>query len=188
MLMQRCTAVAAAAGELDCQQWKGRINVRTRPRRQFSEGRKATYYIGTGLMVIGVLLFMSTFVTFCMHFGDVSDFDGRARSSMARALGGMALMVIGGIVRGIGSRGLAGSGVILDPEQAREDVEPWSRMAGGITNDTLSEIEPVQKIVDAITGDDDEDEPTEVVKVRCRKCRTLNDEDARFCDQCGEAM
>ena len=28
----------------------------------------------------------------------------------------------------------------------------------------------------------------EVVKVRCRKCKTLNDENAKFCDECGEAL
>ena len=36
-------------------------------------------------------------------------------------------------------RGLAGSGVVLDPEKAREDVEPWSRMAGGVVKDALDE-------------------------------------------------
>jgi hypothetical protein len=37
----------------------------------------------------------------------------------------------------IGSRGLAGAGVVLDPQQARKDLEPWSRMAGGMAKDAL---------------------------------------------------
>lgn len=40
---------------------------------------------------------------------------------------------------GIGRAGLAGSGVVLDPQRAREDLEPWSRMAGGMVKDTLDE-------------------------------------------------
>ena len=44
----------------------------------------------------------------------------------------MALVVVGQMMRRVAARGLAGSGVLLDPEQAREDLEPYSRMAGGI--------------------------------------------------------
>jgi hypothetical protein len=35
--------------------------------------------------------------------------------------------------------GLAGSGVKLDPEEARRDVEPWSRMTGGVLKDAMDE-------------------------------------------------
>ena len=48
-------------------------------------------------------------------------------------------MVVGGIVSGIGRAGAAGSGLILDPEKAREDIEPWSRMTGGVVKDALNE-------------------------------------------------
>ena len=39
----------------------------------------------------------------------------------------------------LGRRGLAGSGAILDPGRARTDLEPWSRMAGGMAKDALDE-------------------------------------------------
>jgi hypothetical protein len=39
----------------------------------------------------------------------------------------------------MGSKGIAGSGMVLDPEKARADVEPWSRMGGGILKDALDE-------------------------------------------------
>ena len=87
--------------------------------RKISDERKAAYYIGAGLTVLGILLFVSVFITGAMNFGDFSNFESDAKSSMFRAIGGMALMVIGSVVRGIGARGLPGSGVILDPEQAR---------------------------------------------------------------------
>lgn len=39
----------------------------------------------------------------------------------------------------LGHSGLAGSGMKLDPQEARRDLEPWSRMSGGILKDTLDE-------------------------------------------------
>ena len=103
--------------------------------RHISDERKTAYYIGMGLQVLGGLLFASTFVTFLMHFGDFTNFEGRAKSEGFRAFGGMALLIIGGIIRGIGAKGLAGSGVLLDPEKARDELEPYSRMAGGMVKD-----------------------------------------------------
>ena len=68
-------------------------------KKQISEGRKTAYYVGTGLMIVGGLLFASTFVTFAMHFGDFTNFESEAKSNMFRAFGGMALLVVGGIMR-----------------------------------------------------------------------------------------
>jgi hypothetical protein len=82
----------------------------------------------------------------------------------------------------VAARGLAGSGVVLDPEQARKDLEPWSRMSGGMVQDALSEVEVVTKIVDRLES------PEPRIKVRCQKCQALNDETAKYCDQCGSAI
>jgi hypothetical protein len=35
--------------------------------------------------------------------------------------------------------GLAGSGLKLDPQGARRDVEPWARMTGGVVKDAMDE-------------------------------------------------
>ena len=88
---------------------------------------------------IGLLLFLSTFVSFISHFGDFSDFEGRSKSGMMRAFGGMICMGIGQFIMRLGRSGVAGSGVKLDPQEARNDLEPWSRMSGGILKDTLDE-------------------------------------------------
>lgn len=90
--------------------------------KQISSERKAAYYVGMILMVIGGLLFFSVFITGIMRFGDFSNFEGNAKSTMFRAVIGMAILFIGGLVKGIGARGLAGSGVVLDPKQAREEL------------------------------------------------------------------
>jgi hypothetical protein len=112
------------------------------PHRQISDDRKAAYYIGMIVSGIGIVLFLSIFVTMFANIGSPNSFDNfdyQAKSFGFRALGGMVLMIVGGVLRGLGARGLAGSGVVLDPEKAREDLEPWTRMAGGMVKDAADE-------------------------------------------------
>ncbi|MBU0753842.1 MAG: zinc ribbon domain-containing protein [Planctomycetes bacterium] len=146
--------------------------------KRISEKRKTAYYLGMILMVIGGLTFFSVFITGAMNFGDFSNFESDARSSMSRAIAGMALLIIGGIIRGIGARGLAGSGVVLNPEQARSELEPYSRMAGGMVKDALDEA-------DVKLGGGS---PEKVVMIRCRECGKLNEEDSKFCQECGKQI
>lgn len=147
-------------------------------RKPISQERKAAYYFGAGLMVLGGLLFLSVFVTAALNFGDFSNFAGQARSAMLRAVGGMVLMFIGGLVRGIGARGLAGSGAVLDPQTARDDLEPYSRQAGGMLKDALDEagFKPGAS------------QPEKVVMIKCPACGKLNEEDSKFCQECGQAF
>ncbi|HYF93896.1 MAG TPA: zinc ribbon domain-containing protein [Symbiobacteriaceae bacterium] len=146
---------------------------------QIPEGRRAAYYIGGGMMVVGFLLFISNF--FFVASGPpsgVSLFDYNPMPGLvARGLGGMLLMIAGGFVRSVGARGAAGSGLVLDPQQAREDLKPWAQTAGGLVKDALEQVQAVPVA-----------EPETVVKVRCPKCRELNDEDAAFCKRCGAPM
>ena len=145
--------------------------------KQISSERKTAYYIGTALMILGGLLFASTFVTFIMHFGDFSNFDSQAKSGMMRAFGGMALLVIGAIIRGIGALGIAGSGVKLDPGQAKEELEPYSRMAGGMIKDVLDEANV------SLGG-----KTEKIVMLKCSSCNKLNEEDSKFCQECGNKI
>ncbi len=151
--------------------------------RKISDERKTAFYVGTGLMIVGGLLFASCFITILMQFGSMQfgefdNFSARARSAGFRAFGGMALMMIGGFIRGIGARGLAGSGVLLDPQQARDELEPYSRMTGGMIKDALDEA-------DIDLGGN---EPAQVIKIRCRDCGALNQETAKFCQECGTKL
>ena len=144
------------------------------PRRDVSGERQVAFYLGTALSVVGVLLFFSVLVEGALSFGDFTDFEERTRSSSIRALTGMGLAVIGGVLRGIGRAGLAGSGLALDPKRAREDLEPFRRQAGGMLRDALDEAELGA--------------PTAIVKVRYRASRGLADETARFSPTCGAAL
>ena len=118
-------------------------NHRSRPpRHDVSLERKVAYYAGKILMIIGILTFVSTIVTGILNFGDFSSFGiGHVRSMGIRAVVGIALIFVGNIVSNIGARGIAGSGIILDPKRARRDVEPWARMGGGIVKDALDEAD-----------------------------------------------
>ena len=106
---------------------------------EIGDGRKLLYYGGMIASGIGLLLFLSVFLTFGQNLDPMQ---GPAMMQLCRAgrrrdaaddrrPGGAA----------DGRRGLAGSGMILDPQQARKDVEPWTRMAGGMANDALSEVD-----------------------------------------------
>lgn len=151
------------------------------PKRTISEERQVVYYFGMALAGVGFLLFLSVFLTAAINFGNFTNFAGQAKSSMFRAIGGMFLMIVGGVISHVGAQGLAGSGVILDPQQAREDLEPYSRMTGGMIKDALDET--------GITiGGASTTPPPTVVKIRCRQCDALNDEEAKFCNQCGAAL
>ncbi len=89
----------------------------------------------------------------------------------------MALLFIGGIVRSAGARGLAGSGVVLDPQKAREDLEPYSRMTGGMLKDALDEA-------DLHLGATSE----KVIMIKCRACGQLNEDNSKFCQECGQPL
>jgi len=86
------------------------------------------------------------------------------------------MVAAGQLLRRVGARGLAGAGVVLDPEQAREELEPYSRMAGGMVKDALEE------------ADINRGGAQPVVKIKCRTCAALNDDDAKFCKACGQPL
>ncbi len=146
--------------------------------RQISEGRKTTYYIGMALAVIGAISFGSVFLSAALNFGDFDNFESRGKSMMARAFGGMALIIAGAVVMNIGARGAAGSGLVLDPDKARDDMEPFSRMAGGMVKDGLDEAG-----INFGRGSSEQ-----VIMIRCRKCEKLNEEDSKFCQECGQPL
>ena len=107
-------------------------------KKEISEERKALYYGGMVVSGIGLLLFLSAFLSFMNP----------------------ASMLMGSS---------PGSGMVLDPKKAREDLSPWSSMAGGIIKDALDETDLVSE------------KEKEVIKIRCTACSALNDEDATFC-------
>lgn len=147
---------------------------------KISNERKAIYYVGIGMIVLGFILFISVF--FAGMGGMEPSFSSAPPDPFKRAVVGMICMVIGGIFTSIGSKGVAGSGIILDPEKAREDLKPFNSAKGEMINDVIENIDVVKNI------NHGQKEAKEIIKVRCRNCGELNDEDAKFCKNCGGSM
>ncbi|MDD4081302.1 MAG: zinc ribbon domain-containing protein [Eubacteriales bacterium] len=148
-------------------------------RPDISAARKALYYTGLGLVVAGIATFLIGFVSVAVSFGRPMDMFAQGQgTSFILPFAGIVMAIIGSVLKNIGARGLAGSGVVLDPRKAREDLHPYTHAAGGMVQDAVKGFK-------AAAG---EGTPVEVVKVRCPNCRALNDEDARFCGQCGQAL
>jgi hypothetical protein len=121
--------------------------------RIISPERKTLFRAGQITAAIGFLTFLSVFVSGALHFGDFSNFESDARSMGLRAVGGMFLMVAGFAMIVIGAAGAAGSGLNLDPDKAREDLEPGARMRGGLTKASLDEMGiDIPKITEALAS------------------------------------
>ncbi len=144
---------------------------------KISKERKATYYIGLGMLVIGLILFFSVFVSVAVSMANPSGF---SIPPFQNGIFGFILIAAGGFVMNIGAKGAAGSGLLLDPEKAREDLKPFNEAKGEMINDVISNIGVVEELVKP-----HEHEEKEIIKLKCRSCGTLNDEDAKFCKGCG---
>ena len=95
-------------------------------RRQVSSGRKLCFYLGyLSWAVAAAMVLWIALGPFHYTWSSV-------RSVAWRAGAALGLAVLGLFLRRIAIRGLAGSLVVLDPPRAREDLEPWSRAAGGL--------------------------------------------------------
>jgi len=146
---------------------------------KITKERKVTYYIGIGMIVLGFILFISVFFNVASLMND--PFGSSSSPSFMNSVLGMVLMIAGAIVMNIGAKGAAGSGLLLDPDKAREDLKPFNEAKGGMINDVISNID----VIDKITKPHEENE---VIKIKCRSCGSLNDEDAKFCKGCGEEL
>ena len=123
-------------------------------------------------MVIGGLMFFSVIASGFMGFGRMT-----GMPSSKPAVFGAVLIGIGGFIRDIGARGMAGSGIILNAPKARKDLEPHSRMVGGMINDALEEVDGLKKT-----------SPEPTVMIRYQACGKLNEEDSKFCQECGKPI
>jgi len=146
---------------------------------KITKQRKVTYYVGIGMMGLGFVLFVSVFFAFASFMN--APFIGSEGPSFTNSILGMVFMIVGSFVMNIGAKGAAGSGIVLDPEKAREDLKPFNEAKGEMINDVISNID----IVDNIAKSHEE---KEVIKIRCRNCESLNDEDAKFCKGCGKEI
>ena len=151
--------------------------------KQISPERKGTYKAGLVLQIIGGCLFGTPFIVGPLTVMSGADGDFIIPAAFLGAFIGFGLIVAGGIMRNVAARGIAGSGLVLDPEKAREDLEPWVRMGGSMVKDALDEAD-----IDLNNLGGGHAEPEKVIMMKCRECGKLNEEDSKFCQECGKPM
>lgn len=149
---------------------------------EISPERKAAYYAGMGMVALGFAVFLGNMVcagsgTSGDAFQPVHGFQSPRGFSMGAAIFGIVLVIGGGLLVKVGRLGVAGAGVVLEPQRARKDLEPYSRLAGGMLKDALEETGGVLGAKESVD-----------VRVRCRACAALNLEEAKFCQQCGQPI
>ena len=147
---------------------------------QISPERKGLYSFGLVLQVVGGIMFGIPFIVVPIKL--MAD-DMPGPGVILVAFIGFGLIAGGGIMRGIAAKGVAGSGLVLDPEQAREDLEPWTRMGGGMVKDALDEADINLKNLGGNGS-----QPEKVIMIKCRECGKLNEEDSKFCQECGKSL
>ncbi|MGK2349041.1 zinc ribbon domain-containing protein [Actinomyces sp. W5033] len=161
-----------------------------RPRQYDVEPwRKWAYYGGGALQVLGVLAFLSVFFTIALSFGFMGHNPAMISAHVQRgfimfpvAIVGIFMINGGKMLRDVGRKGLAGSGIILSPQGEARDAEAWNRSKGAQDQHRLEEV-PALSGLGAARGDA---EPQ--IRVRCRACGYLETEDAAFCSGCGARM
>ena len=151
--------------------------------REISPERKTAYYVGMGLSGFGGLLFCLPFMAIPLAMINAIPIHA-APVAFFFAFIGFALVAVGGVLMRIGRSGLAGAGVILDPNRARGEIEPFSRMAGGILKDKLDEAGLLDE--NGLKFDRNATNSQEkIIMIRCQHCGKLNEEDSKFCQECG---
>ncbi len=111
-----------------------------------SPQRQILHRVGLIIAGLGVLSFLSVFVTAAFGIGS----EGTASQ---RAVGGFLMIIAGGAMSTLARGGPAGVGLLLDPERARKDLEPWARLSGGLKKDELDEMGiNIPAIVESLAG------------------------------------
>lgn len=144
--------------------------------RHVSPGRQGVHALGTLLIVIGAISCLSVVVAVAGLFTSGTS-SGDLPSPMPVVVG-FVMIAVGGALRSLGAKGIHGSGLVLDPQRARRELEPHSRQVGGMIGDELDEA--------GIALGAREPRPVErVVMIRCTACQTLNEDGSKFCQECG---
>lgn len=155
--------------------------------KQISPERKGMYSFGLALQVIGGCLFAIPFIAIIGTMISAAGSHGPENiQAVPIAFGvgfiGFILIGVGAGLRNVAAKGVAGSGLVLDPEKAREDLEPWTRMGGGMVKDALDEADIN---LNNLGGGS---QPEKVIMIKCRECGKLNEEDSKFCQECGKSL
>jgi len=152
--------------------------------------RTALAYVGTALLIVGVLLFLSTFFTAALNFGNFDNFEERGRSMALRAVSGMTLMIIGIFVSAAASGG-RGRLSVSASDGAKNAMREMMAAAAELKEtpkpppvrcqycNTLNEPSNIKCVSCGAAL---------AVEKRCAACCKQNNPDAHFCNECGKTL
>ena len=155
------------------------MNVTMENKTELSRERKKKYKAGAVLIFLGGLLFLSYFldiIFFILNVDDARSAFDETRNMWLRALLGMILMALGRMKQSRALTGLMKPNTNMDLEQYIEERKHLRKLKGKQLNDTLSEINLAKYL------------GTPVIKIKCQNCSHLNDEEDKFCGDCGQKI
>lgn len=88
--------------------------------KNISAQRKSLYYIGLGILIIGVLMLLSSF--FMMNTGETS-FSQGSPAFLKRALIAIIYIIVGTFLNRIGARPVASSSPASDSQKTKENLQ-----------------------------------------------------------------
>lgn len=182
-------------------------------RRTSSAARKAIFGLGVAVTAAGLVMLLWAAVTIWQVFGGAAAVEGHLAAIVFRIIGGVLATALGfaAMARGTLSlesagRTFASDGSVADAGSVRETarrepVDSASDAGAGLHKAGTAFAEPASdtlprdqrapaagRIVNPSYTDSETGASQIVIKVRCRVCRSLNDEDRETCEECGVAI
>lgn len=125
--------------------------------------KQVLYSLGIGMMVVGFFLFISIFFYLGSLIGSQAKFN-LENIPVINVFSGLMLIAVGFILSKAGAKGIKEAPKAANPLKTDDNTKQWN-VAGPGAGKTA--------------------ETVEIIKIRCKSCGTLNDEDAEYCKKCG---
>ena len=147
-----------------------------------SKIRKRTYYLGTGLVALGLLLLLAAALPVVENFGNLPAVRTELHSIVLRGFSGAVLILIGFIAITIGSTETVGSGINVRSESSLGEEGGAEPNGEDHINRSLNTCQPDNRYAD-IPQSDPADHG-----VCCLLCTAINPSNAKYCNQCGNKI
>ncbi len=147
-----------------------------------SKIRKRTYYLGTGLVALGLLLLLAAALPVVEHLGNLPAIRAELHSIVLKGFSGAVLILIGFIAITIGSIETVGSGVNVRSESSlgeEGEAEPIGEDRISLSLNTCQPDNRYAEISQSAAADHG---------VCCLQCTAINPSNAKYCNQCGNEI
>ncbi len=129
--------------------------------KTFIQHDRQTFRIGFSLAAVGLVVLLSACLIAVLRWGGIGKFQPNMQLVGFAAIGGIVFAGAGFVVMIIGSMGTLGAGIDMQPE---DEVRKFDTIRERYTPETRELV------------------------LCCVSCRSINEQQARFCNQCGTAL